>query len=164
MIGTAEASPGFSATYGVFAARVKFQKGQGQHGAFWLQGPSPRGAEIDVAEYFGEGRPDGGLGSYVHYTDRFGKLHTSGGTRSVKGILGAGRTPASGWHVYSVEWSPSGYIFRMDGIPTFATNKPFVATAREGMILSLLSSDWELPALKSTASPMQVDWVRAWQR
>lgn len=164
MIGTAEATPGFSATYGVYAARVKFQSGRGQHGAFWLQGPAPHGAEIDVAEYFGAGRPDGGLSSFVHYTDTFGRLHTSGGTRSVTAILGAGRTPASGWHVYSVEWSPSGYIFRMDGTPTFSTNKPIVASAKEGMILSLLSSDWELPALTSTSSAMQVDWVRAWQR
>jgi hypothetical protein len=164
MIGTAEATPGFSGTYGFYAARMKFQSGQGQHGAFWLQGSGATGAEVDVAEYFGDGRPDGGFGNYVHYTDRNGTLHSAGGVRPVKALLGAGHTPANGWHVYSVEWSPSGYVFRLDGTPTYSTNKPIVASAKEGMILSLLSSDWELGALRSTASSVQVDWVRAWQR
>lgn len=164
MIGTAEATPGFSATYGFFAARMKFQAGRGQHGAFWLQGPATNGAEIDVAEYFGDGRPDGGFANFVHYTDRSGALHSSGGTKSVKTILGTGRSPSNSWHVYSVEWSPSGYVFRVDGTPTFSTNKPIVASAKEGLILSLLSSDWELPALNTTSTSMSVDWVRAWQR
>jgi hypothetical protein len=34
------------------------------------------------------------------------------------------------------------------------------------LILSLLSSDWELPQLDRTSLPadMKVDWVRVWQR
>jgi beta-glucanase (GH16 family) len=164
MIGTSAAVPGFTATYGTFAARIKFQSGQGQHGSFWLQGPKGTGAEIDVAEYFGDGRPDGGLSNFIHYNDPNGKLSSAGGIHPVKNVLGSGRTPSNGWHVYSVDWNPSGYIFRMDGTPVFSTNKPYVATAKEGMILSLLTSDYELPRLKSTASTMHVDWVRAWQR
>ena len=30
-------------------------------------------------------------------------------------------------------------------------------------MLSLLTSDWELPALNTTRSTMKVDWVRVWQ-
>jgi len=164
MIGTAVASNPFTTTNGIFAARVRFQAGAGMHGSFWLQGPKATGAEIDVAEYFGDGRTDGGLSNYVHYTNANGALSSSGGIHQVKSILGAGRTPSNSWHVYSVEWSRAGYIFRMDGIPVFSTNKPFVATAAEGMILSLLTSDWELSRLKNPSSTMQVDWVRAWHR
>jgi hypothetical protein len=164
MIGTAVASNPFTTTNGIFAARVKFQAGGGMHGAFWLQGPKATGAELDVAEYFGDGRTDGGLANYVHYTDAYGGTSSSGGIHQVKSILGAGRTPSNSWHVYSVEWNRSGYIFRVDGTPVFSTNKPFVATAPEGMILSLLTSDWELPRLKRPSSTMQVGWVRAWHR
>jgi hypothetical protein len=168
MIGTSVTDfPGFTATYGVFAARVKFQSGRGQHGSFWLQSlpeSSETGAEIDVAEYFGDGRADGGLSNFVHHTSADGKLTSAGGIRpGSKGVLGPGVTPADSWHVYSLEWSPSGYVFRLDGVPTLRTSKPYVARTPEFMVLSLLTSDWELPALTSTTPVMKVDWVRAWQ-
>ena len=168
MIGTSvQDFPGFSATHGIFAARVKFQSGRGQHGSFWLQsmpGTSDTGAEIDVAEYFGDGRADGGLSNYVHHTAADDTLTSSGGLRTnTKDILGARSTPGSSWHVYSVEWTPAGYVFRLDGVPTLTTSKPYVARTPEFMVLSLLTSDWELPALTSTRSVMKVDWVRAWQ-
>ena len=123
------------------------------HGAFWLQG----GSEIDAAEFFGDGRRDGGLTSYVH---RSGSK--VGGPRAYSSILGSGRTPSGGFHIYSVQWSPSGYIFRIDGIRTLTTtslrsNTPAV------MILSLLSSDYEIPRLRTTNQFMYVDWVRAWR-
>ena len=162
MIGTKEAIPGFTATFGMFAARVKFQAGTGQHGSFWLQGSKATGAEIDTAEYFGDGRADGGLSSFVHYTDAADTLHTAGGIQPVASILGSGRTPSNSWHVYSVEWTRSGYTFRVDGVPTFVTSQPFVATSQEYLVLSLLTSDWELSRLNTASSTMQVDWVRAW--
>ena len=52
----------YSFTYGVAAARVKFQKPRGMHGSFWLQSPTfgavpgdakQSGSEIDTVEYFG---------------------------------------------------------------------------------------------------------------
>jgi hypothetical protein len=126
---------------------------------------SETGAEIDVAEYFGSGRPDGGLSNFVHHTDADDKLTSAGGIRKGIGrILEEGETPANSWHVYSVEWTPDGYLFRMDGVPTLETSKPYVAKSPEFMVLSLLTSDWELPALTSTRTRMRVDWVRAWQQ
>jgi beta-glucanase (GH16 family) len=165
MIGTRDADPGFTATHGVFAARVKFQSGAGQHGSFWLQGAPGTGAEIDAAEYFGDGTRGGGFSNFVHYTPSIGaEPVTSGGLKPLGSILGAGKTPSNGFHVYSVEWNSSGYIFRVDGMPTFSTNQPFVATSPEFMVLSLLTSDGELHSLTSASSTMQVDWVRAWRR
>ncbi len=148
--------------YGTYAARVKFQSARGMHGSFWLQGPSVTGAEIDVAEYFGDGRTDSGLSTFLHYTDSANRLSTTGGIRSISSILGSGKRPSNGWHVYSVQWSPSGYVFRIDGTPVLSTSA-HVASSPEEMILSLLSSDYELPHLKTTSTSMLVDWVRVWQ-
>ncbi len=162
MIGSRPSSS-FNSSYGTYAARVRYQTARGMHGSFWLQGPSVTGAEIDVSEYFGDGRVDSGLSSFVHYTDRRGQLSTSGGIRSIASILGPRKSPSNGWHVYSVEWSPTRYVFRIDGTATLVTSRPHVATTPEEMILSLLSSDYELPHLRSTAPTMAVDWVRVWQ-
>ena len=166
MVGTGGVtSAGCSAAYGVFAARVKFQASQGMHGSFWMQGPKEAGAEIDVAEYFGDGREDGGLSNYVHYTDTSGKVSSSGGPRrGISDVLGAGAQPSDDFHVYSVEWTPRQYVFRVDGKQTFRTSKPAVASAEEIMILSLLTSDYELPRMEDATSTMKVDWVRAWQK
>lgn len=162
MIGTAQGTNRSSFVHGTFAARIRFQPGSGMHGAFWLQGQRATGAEIDVAEYFGDDRPDSGLSSYIHYTDAQGASHSAGGNRNLQGILRASETPSNGWHVYSVDWDASGYIIRIDGYPTLVTDKPYVATTSESMILSLLTSDWELPNLTNPKSVMYVDWVRAW--
>jgi hypothetical protein len=94
--------------------------------------------------------------------DKNGVASSSGGAQNIRRLLPPGQTPSNSWHVYSVEWDPSGYIFRLDGYPTLVTSEPFVATSPEGVILSLLTSDWELPALKDPTSAMYVDWVRVW--
>ena len=165
MIGTGEVTvPGFQTTYGVFAARVKFQPAQGMHGSFWMQSSEPGGAEIDVAEYFGDGRNDGGLSNFVHATGSDGAVASAGGTQpSVARVLG-GKSPAADWHVFSVDWSPEGYVFRLDGKQTFRTDKPVVSSAREFLVLSLLTSDYEIPRIKDPSSTMKVDWVRVWQK
>ena len=165
MIGTGESTtPGFRAKYGIFAARVKFQSGRGQHGSFWLQGAGAGSAEVDVAEYFGDGRADGGITSFVHRTASDGTLTSVGGARKkVPQILGKDDTPSGRWHVWSVQWSPNGYVFRVDGAVTMRTTRS-VSTMPEFLVLSLLTSDWELPALNTTSSRMKVDWVRVWKR
>lgn len=155
-------SASFDGKYGTYAARVKYQTARGMHGSYWLQGPSVTGAEIDVSEYFGDGRIDSGLSSFVHHTDSQGRLSTTGGIRSIASILGPRKTPSNGYHVYSVEWSPKRYVFRIDGISTLVVSR-HVATSPETMILSLLSSDYELPHLRTTRPTMAVDWVRVWQ-
>jgi hypothetical protein len=65
--------------------------------------------------------------------------------------------------VFSVEWTPLEYVFRIDGrvtmrITTGVSNHP------EFLILSMLSSDFELDQIGVDALPqhMDVDWVAAW--
>jgi beta-glucanase (GH16 family) len=166
-----------SFTYGVFAARIKYQDAPGQHGAFWLlpaQGgrpgdPATVGSEIDVNEYFGDLNGAPTMGNNVYWNDggEPGQHLQSSGQRfstSTMG-LGKGQTPSNGYHVYSVEWTPTQYVFRMDGVETFRTDQG-VSQQPQYMLLSLLVSDWEHVNLdpKSLPSSMKVDWVRVWQQ
>jgi hypothetical protein len=166
MIGTAGATPSRTfGPYGYYAARVLFQKAAGSHGSFWMQAAgadAANGVEIDVAEYFGDGRTDGGLSHFVHATTGSSTATSGGIQTTAKSALGPGRTPSNGWHVYSVQWSPAGYVFRVDGIPTFSTTQPRVASGTEELVLSLLTSDYELKAMKSSSTSMSVDWVHTW--
>ncbi|HZE67163.1 MAG TPA: family 16 glycosylhydrolase [Sporichthyaceae bacterium] len=130
--------------------------------------PENDGAEIDIIEYFGDTYRDGGtsMNNYWPAKDVGGNdvLNHCGAIQpSVPKILGAGRTPASGYHVFSVEWTPTQYIFRTDGFETFRTAYG-ISRQPEYVIMSLLTSDWELPALRSgQPALMNVDWVRVWQ-
>jgi beta-glucanase (GH16 family) len=164
VVGTALGSPAFTQQYGMFAARIKFQSALGADGAFWLQGLGEQSAEVDT-EYFGDGRPDGGLYNFVHAAGG-STLASSGGPQpGYKPILGSGKTPSNGYHVYSVQWTPSGYIFRVDGVAIFSTNKPRVASVPEELMLSLVTSSYNVGYLTKanrTSAAMQVDWVRTW--
>lgn len=162
MVGTGAAASPYTFQYGTAAARIRFQKGQGMHSGFWLQGPAVTGAEIDIAEYYGDGHRSG-LQSKVHRTLSNGKLSSSGGKMNVSSVVAKGKTPASGWHVYSVDWTPTRYVFRVDGVVTWVSTKD-VSSSPEEVVLSLLTSDWALDDFKtSDTSKMYVDWVRVWQ-
>jgi len=166
----------FSFRYGYAAARIKFERGRGQHGGFWMQpqsqlapyGSAARtGTEIDVAEFFGRGYAGGGMASFVYsYPSRSRTVKSGAVLRTANRAL-RGRSDSwwSRYHVVSVRWTAGGYVFRIDGVDTWrhfahASHRP------EYLILSLLTSDWELPRLDRRTLPtsMKVDWVRVWQR
>ncbi len=155
--------------YGVAAARMKFQKMRGQHASFWLQpqGEGAGGAEIDVIEYFGKGAAKGGLTSFTYHRDSKGKLIKTGDWLKDSDSFLAKKNDAwfKAYHVFSVEWTPSAYIFRIDGQETYRSTKG-ISSKPEYPILSLLSSDYEIPNLGSDNKLPQhsyVDWVRIWQ-
>lgn len=158
---------GFRFQYGVAAARIKFAENQGQHGSFWTQ-PADKtpGTEIDIVEYFGDGYSDGGLTHVIHYKEN-GKSQKVGNLKEV-GDLSSIYGNDDWWkdyHVYSVEWTPTEYVFRVDGTETWRTDKG-INKAPGYLILSLLSSDWELPMLPrgdDKNNKMAVDWVKVWQ-
>jgi beta-glucanase (GH16 family) len=164
----------YSLTYGVASARVRFQVGRGQHGSFWLQSPTYgshpgradlSGAEIDVAEFFGRGYPQGGLASFNYYVDRNRRNVKTGGVwPGAARLIPARDTWWNSYHVFSVKWTPRSYTFYVDGRILFSTGRG-VSKVDEYLVLSLLTSDWELPKLdrRRLPSTMQVDWVRAWQ-
>jgi beta-glucanase (GH16 family) len=161
--------------YGIFAARIKFHAEQGAHGSFWMQpkpptgadpaDPAQRGVEIDVIEYFGKGWVNGGLASFIHFQPPGGKRIRSGGYLQAASDALKGELPSDDYHVYSVEWTEKEYVFRVDGIETLRTSKA-VSKVPQYFILSLLSSDYEIPKITDDVLPltMSVDWVRAWQQ
>jgi len=164
-------------TFGTFAARMKFPRTRGQHGAFWLQPMSPQylegrpglsGAEIDIAEFFGQGYPEGGFASFLYnYGIDAGTTKIGGLAPSATRMLPRGDAWWTRYHVFSLEWNKRAYIFRVDGREHWRTRRG-VSRIDEYLILSLLSSDWELRQAKQfgfrPGGTMHVDWVRVWQK
>ncbi|WP_310530172.1 glycoside hydrolase family 16 protein [Nocardioides sp.] len=166
-----------SMRYGFAAARIKMHKLRGQHGGFWMQpatrvagsfSPKSTGAEIDVIEYFGDKHPEGGLTSFIYSKNSSGKdVKTGSWIKSSTSFL---KNKKDGWsknyHVFSVEWTPSAYIFRIDGKESWRT-KVGVSGQAQFPILSLLSSDYEISQMKGgdakLPQTMSVDWLRLWQ-
>jgi beta-glucanase (GH16 family) len=169
--------------YGVFAARMKMERPEGMHGAFWMlpgregptnpapDDPGQTGVEIDINEYFGDnfgpGEGNGDYYAYVYWPQR----QADGTIKSIKtgdaqhfARLGDGQ-PSDGYHVYSVEWTPNNYIFRVDGVETSRLTVG-ISHRKQFLLFSLLTSDWEVPRLTDDALPasMSVDWVRVWQQ
>lgn len=157
--------------YGYAAARIKFQRNAGQHASFWLvpattEGPSGaklNGAEIDTIEWFGDRTNDNGeLSNFVHVRQSDGTYKKLGGLITQPRRFGADWY--SKYHVFSVEWTPYAYVFRIDGRETRRLLTG-VSGQPEFIVLSLLSSDWELPfAKRALTQSMFVDWVRVWDR
>ncbi len=106
-------------TYGTAAARMKLPKGAGYWPAFWALGGGdwPATGEIDIMEYVGE-------------TDWIGvALHGpgySGETPLVNKYFFPEGEDVTDWHVYSVDWTPEGFDFRVDGRLIYRVTKPMV--------------------------------------
>ncbi len=159
--------------YGVAAARMKFPRGRGQHASFWMQPrglledrPTPWGAEIDVIEWFGSAGGRERLSTTVHRrTDDGRGLSTYGGPISDPDRFLRNRSDRwwRAYHVFSVEWTPREYVFRIDGKVTLRTSQG-VSDHPEFLILSMLSSDYELPWSQSLPQHAFVDWVQVWER
>ena len=160
----------FSFRYGVAAARVRFQRLRGQHGAFWMQPVDgmyvgAAGSEIDVVEYFGDDHPQGGLATFMHRYDGKRRVSTGGWIPDQASYLANRR---DGWsrnyHVFSVEWTPRMVVFRIDGKETGRMSGR-ISDVRQFPILSLIAADYEIPKIKDRRLPqhMYVDWVRVWE-
>ena len=160
----------FSFRYGVAAARVKMHKLQGQHSSFWLQPvgdnqPSSEGHEIDVIEYFGDDHKQGGLTSFIHYYQDMTLIKNGSWIKRSSSFL---KNKRDGWsksyHVFSVQWTPTVIICRIDGKETWRTSAR-VSRAQQYLILSLLASDYEALEVPDKKLPQQmaVDWVRVWE-
>ena len=164
-------------THGTFAARIKFARKRGQHGGFWMQPMRPRyrpgrparsGAEIDVVEFFGQGYPEGGLASFLYnYGIKRGTEKIGGVVPQATRRLGPGDAWWKSYHVFSLEWTKKAYTFSVDGQQHYRTTRG-VSGINEYLILSMLTSDWELAQAKrkgiQPGGTMKVDWVRVWQK
>jgi beta-glucanase (GH16 family) len=146
---------------------MKFQHRRGQHPSFWMQPSGPGGAEIDVIEWYGKKGSRQRLATNVsrHLAD--GGLQTTleAAIHDPERYL-ANRSDHwwTEYHVFSVQWTPREYVFRIDGRETMRTAAG-VSHQAEYLILSMLSSDYELGYLGGDQHLPQhayVDWVKVW--
>lgn len=165
--------PYYTFTYGFAAARMKMQRSRGMHSCFWfiqpgekVPGDPSRGTEVDIAEWFGDkGQPGRvGFGSFIWELTADNRLHKTGEIfRQTELMKAPGETWWDAYHVFSVEWTPHEYIFRVDGREYWRTSHA-ISHSPEYLVLSLFTSDWELGAPgRNLDDKAHVDWVRVWK-
>ena len=165
----------FAQTYGRFSMRASFPAGKGFQPAFWMlpQNPNqPAGytyGEIDVAENYGY-KPDT-VSANVHYVNTPNRV--AGQVCTVPGAT-------SGYHTYTVQWTPQTLTFIYDNTTCWTTtwtpnprytprgsvaptpfNQPFY------LIINLAIGDYRTgrnqPDRRTPfPSAMGVDYVRVW--
>lgn len=159
--------------HGIAAARIKPQRAKGMHSSFWLlpeatkftDGDPTAGTEIDVMEFFGEA-PNGRetIGSFVsYYEPGWQNVQYGGMFREARRALADGARWWDEFHVFSMEWTPREYIFRVDG-REYHRETNAVSLAQQYLVLSMLASDHELAELTADEfdDTAQVDWVRVY--
>ena len=158
----------FAQAYGRFTIRAKLPATPGVQPALWLYpqrlhyGKWPRSGEIDIAEVFGSATQ---TWPHLHYLGAAGNMHP-GRACSVA-------PNASGFHTYSVDWTPTMFTFRYDGIRCVTIDRwtpapPLAAPApfdQPFFVLLELATGTGVNS-PSPAMPlpqtMQVDYVRVW--
>ncbi len=160
-------------SHGIFAARIKVQRSRGMHSAFWMlpkdrrfvHGDPSAGTEVDVMEYFGErdpGRDD--IASFIHYYDP-GWVPAQRGDvfPQARRVLAQDEEWWDEFHVFSVEWTPEQYVFRVDG-REYYRERDAVSLAEHYLVLSMQAFDYELADLTRDEydDTAQVDWVRVY--
>lgn len=171
----------FLQRYGYFESRIRFQRPQGLHGGFWLQSPTygkvrddlaASGVEIDIVEFFGAGRTDGGTSAALHWNGYAADHRTVSAKAPVAQGLARFAVPGrpkpelcDAFHVFGMEWVKEGYRFHVDGAEFYRTAEA-VSHRDEYVILSLLSSAGERTRLDWNTLPatMAVDYVRVYAR
>jgi len=152
MLGTQDS---FMMKTGIVAARIKFPKNTGMHSGVWLQ--SGVRSEIDMVESYGYGK---GITNVVHVNGKENKLYKA----KMKS-----KSWWSKYHVFSVEWTRNTLgltklVFRIDGAVT-KSKSLWTPDANYFLVMSNLSSDWELSKIKDSqlkSAKMSVDWVKVW--
>lgn len=156
--------------YGTLAARVKVQSSVGMHSAVWSQplqqvvaGDAAKGIEADVMEYFGDSRgADTGVASFQHVLRSDGTLEKIGGTFPESAKMKGDVPFSANYHVFSLEWTPQAYIFRVDGREYHRSTRDISHTPQY-VLLSNLTSSYELVDLENFGDVAAVDWVQVWK-
>jgi beta-glucanase (GH16 family) len=152
----------FQQQYGLFTARIKLPAGRGLWPAFWMEGADatdvtwPNGGEIDVIEV--NNQKPGLVEAFAH------------GPSLKKGFyLPLGSPLSAGYHVYGVEWTPTGITWLVDGRVFGHVTNPAASAFDQPFFLILnlaVGGVWPGPPAAGTKFPAQMDvtWVRVYQR
>ena len=128
----------FQTLYGYFECRAMLQTINGPTSAFWLQSPTTgnpignpavAGDEVDIFECYSPST--GKIPQTIHW-DGYGAYH-----QFLQQMSPTIPNLAQGFHTFGLEWSPTTYIFYIDGVETFRTAQA-VSQANEYVILSYL--------------------------
>ena len=162
----------FMVKTGTVSARVKFPLGQGMHASFWLQ--SADGAEIDIVESYGYGK---GITSTIHTGGEKSKQYPK--KESARWVAKSTVKKKSWWEAYhtvTATWNRESVTVWIDGTQVQKI-KQLKPDTDYFLVLSLLTSDWELPRMTKPAkgakgvkktklsapnSKFYVDWIKVW--
>lgn len=149
----------WSATYGYYEARMKFDGGQGVWPAFWLL-PTDRSwpPEIDVMEFLGSDPTHVLLTS--HWKDAAGQPQKDSSTI-------AGPDFTAGWHTYAVNWQPDSITWYIDGVAKKTVTGIAVPHTPMEIIFDLAIGG-TLPGNVDASTPfprtLQIDYLRVYER
>jgi hypothetical protein len=129
----------FSQAFGYFEAEVQVPSGTGMWSAFWLQSEGTGrvgdrgmdGSEIDIYESAFREQPSLS-GNAIHYDAYEYPAYRSYGAVSDTGI-----NLYEGFHRYGLLWTPTEYVFFVDGEPVWATNFGGVSRVAEFLRLTV---------------------------
>ena len=162
-------------TFGYYEARIKFDIEMGSWGAFWIMyhnfsklyneadNPKEDGVEIDIVEFVPQ---DNGYACHNLHWNGYNEFHKS----KASGKLLNGQL--TGYHTYSLLWTPEEYIFYIDGEETWSSSNA-ISYAPEYVILSTEIQDkgWagSIPekgygTFEDTKNVMYVDYIRIFQK
>ncbi len=151
----------FSQEYGLFEARIKIPAGTGLWPAFWMlpelstKQPDVPG-EIDVIEVNNTNPLE--VSGYAH----------DGPIFTYKAETQLSAPPSSGFHVYAVEWTPTGITWTVDGKPYghISAYKGWPFSQPFYMLLDLaVGGTWPGSPTAATVFPakMEVSWIRVYK-
>lgn len=158
----------FTFTQGWAAARVKFQHYSGGLSGFWMQGTGgyqPGWAEVDIAERDGGGTRSNKIDNTVYWDWSGGGGANMQQDQVFTSEAQAGIGVDDWWqkyHVVSVRWTPTQYMFYVDDVKVYTTTNG-ISSNPEFLILSMLNRDWNLDQMTGTGRTMYVDWVQVFQ-
>ena len=169
--------PTWQQAFGYYEVRVKLPEADGMWAAFWLQSDymgkigndGQDGSEIDVFEsvFWNDENQHTNLGNCIHW-DGYDKYHKSVGETTDTGI----NVYDGEYHTFGLRWSPTEYVFYVDGKAMWATNAGGVSKVPEflrltnevrhgtgpyGVKLKEFSSTEENPGM------FCIDWVHVYQ-
>jgi beta-glucanase (GH16 family) len=152
-------NPLFENGYGYYEARLLLPKVDGMWGAFWLMSPTLKdrvkpeiGTEIDIVESIHNER--GIYNAAIHWGG-YGNHHQGRGSKSNPVDIYDGE-----FHIFALEWTPSEYIFYVDGIE-FWRVEGNINRNPNYVKLSVESADWSVALpVDFTEGEMLVDYVK----
>lgn len=165
----------FAFKYGKVEIRAKLPTGHGTWPALWMLGKNinesgaywnsqgfgttgwPACGEIDIMEHWG--RNQNFIQSAMHTPSSHGDTQNKGG-RLIP-------TATSGFHVYSLEWSPEKMVFKIDNVihyiydPTNKNADTWPFDAEQYLLMNFAIEPVIEPSF--TEDAMEVDYVRVFQ-